>query len=338
MEVTTYDREQGLIAVDAAPPSPPAERLPPPAEAGTPPEPADASSTPEPGEPSPAAPGDAEIPEGISGGYYKRFRTIIAQRNDLRTVKEQQDREIAQLRAQLAMLPSQPASGAGNATESRQSPTSAPPDGEPRWDTYNGDSERYWRDLAAYQAKQVALDVVKAERQRWEAEYQQAQQRPLLEKANARVDEGHIKFDDFDETLTYLSYHIPQDYREGPLVQFLAEDERGAEVCDYLAKHPEALQELNDRKLAGVVRYLKSLSKQLERSELLLRPKAPPGDPSPLPPAPPQASVPPVRPLTGTGQVGMASDNPRDIAMRQGSVRDYIAARERERLAAGLIP
>ena len=314
MEVTTYDRERGLIPVEAAPPAPVVEPTQP-ADAA----PGDGAVQPDsalaPDETAPASSGEETPPAG-QGGFQQRIKALTRQKYEMRSQLDQKDLEIARLRAQVAMPQTQRLPVPASPPQPQPSSMSD----EPRWDTYNGDSERYWRDLAAHQAKQVVVDVVKTERQRWEAEQQQAQQRPLLEQANARLDDGHVKFDDFDETLTYLSYHIPQDYREGPLIQFLAEDVRGAEVCDYLAKHPDALQELNDRKPAGVVRYLKRLSTQLEGS-------APP--PSRTAPAVPPvvATLPPVRPLAGTGHTGVPSDNPRDIAERGGSMRDYMRSR-----------
>jgi len=331
MTMETYSREQGIHRVEVptstspeptpAPPVAPAEPTTQPVEGETPP--GSAPATPEaPPEPQESDGREPDVPAG-QGGFQRRIKTLVTQRNSLRD-------ENAMLRAQVAMLQqgqgqSLPTAPPQQSAPQPQQPVQRQP-GEPRYEDYNGDSERYWRDLARYQARQEFEQARQAEEQ---ARAQQDQQ-ALSERVGARILEGQARYADFEETLHYLDASIPHQLIQEAVLPFVADSELGPAMLDYLAKHPEAIEELTERTPQGARKYLTSLESKLKPV-----PRQHPSPPNPQPPQPQpqgglQGHMPPVRPLTGGNGAGyVPSSDPADIAQRggQGSFREYVAAR-----------
>jgi FMN phosphatase YigB (HAD superfamily) len=249
---------------------------------------------------------------------WRRRRNTVLERNALRE-------ENAQLRAQMAAL--QVASVRPTPSQPPQQPSPAQPTtAQPRYDDFHGDNEAYWTALADWRATQRVQAILQERDAHQAAQMRQEADR----RVNERILDGQTAHDDFDTALQTLPRYLPSDLF--PVLEAVViQEEQGSDLLYYLGKHPAALQELaRYRPGPGALQYLQELLKRLGAASNGQGRHAPaPGTPA-LPAAPlAPATVPPVRPLSGNGQVSPTGESPADVAARGGTVAEYEAAKAR---------
>ena len=330
MAITTFSRTEGQHDITLPPPSsapvsePPVAPAPPVAETAplvdagetapaSAPELADSSL-----ETSEALGEEPGTPARSDGGFQRRIKALVTQRNAERQAREQEAREAAVLRAKVELLETQLSSrGSAPATPATPPAASAEPSGRPQLDAYDT-HEAFVEALADWKAAQ-RIDAAFRER---DAQAQQAQQQRVHATVGQRIEEGQIKYEDFDTVLANPAARIRPELLHSVVGDVVAAAPNGADVLYHLGTHPDVVAELNERTPAGAHRFLRALSAQLA---------APPGNPPPASPpapsAPPRARPPALQPLTGNAASVPIRTDAASIAEQGGSLLDYAKSR-----------
>ena len=310
----------GVEAVEPPVPQPPPVPVPP-GEPTPTPQPGNGEEPPEVPVPTLEEPGepDGDTPQG-RGGFQARIKNLVGQRNALRD-------ESMQLRAQLAAY--EQAARQATVSQPTQPQQTLPQQAsgliEPRQDDYADPAlfaealRRYWRAMSREEARAEFQDAF----QQMQAQQQHQQMQVAKRHWDIRMREGQEHYDDFDTAWRVLPQYVPEDLY--PVIEHVVlQEEKGAHLFYYLTTHPHAMETLaHYRPGPQAEAYLRSLLPKNGASN---------GAP-PLPSSPVAAngthSLPPVRPLTGTGPVPAGGETPAQVAARGGSIAEYTAAKER---------
>lgn len=337
-EIWTYDAAQG-------------RHVPMPIESGQPaqaaPEPVSPAAVAEPPQPDVAGQsteaGTGETPPPDTSAVSPEPDALpdepVVERHDrpfvTRTIRENErlKMQLQQAQAQLQFLMEQGQRQMGQQMQQTPQPGTAPQvpasDGPPRYESYNGDNERYWRDLARYEARQEALQVYQAQMQELQA--QQAQRFQETHRANMRqlIATGQRTHEDFDEAFYTLANSAREDLF--PVIERVAlERQDGAALLRTLGRSPRLVQELNRFVPDAAYQWLKEQA--LQPGQRPPPTSQPPQQQSGLQPANALRQVipPPVTPLTGgSAGVGVGAGTS-EIAARGGSLLDYMRTLRQE--------
>lgn len=191
---------------------------------------------------------------------------------------------------------------------------------KPRHEDYGDNTVQFWEDLTAWKAEQL-LEA----REQQRAQYQQQQEQEYASRIWAqRVHEARNLYEDFDETVSLIAQYVPQS--QYPVIErAIVAIPNGAALMVHLLQHPTLLEEVAERQPAHAFRYLQRLAESLTKGPSAGQPPQGQRPTVPQTPAPP-----PVRPLTGAGQVPMTRQNSAEIAEAGGSFADYHRQRQAE--------
>ena len=324
-ELWAYTPEQGTHRVEAPSTAPTATEPTPPAVPEVPAEVPSGETLPE----SAPAPGDQLEPQGESegeepqqepsgqGGFQRRIRNLTREKYDLRN-------EIVSLRAQIAYMAQQQATGqqasspaSQQSPQTPQSPASSPT-GRPRFEDFNGNNEAYWDALTEWKAGQLIEARFQAMQQ---SQADQARQ-VIYRQWNDRILEGQTLHEDFDDALHVVARGARQDLFS-VIERVAAAQDNGAALLYALGKRPALLRQVNDLVPEAAQRWLQDQARRLSQGAQIA---SPPQSLSALATnLHPPTQAPPVRPLAGSSVQGaLPSAHTADIAERGGPLIDYI--------------
>lgn len=334
--VETFDQERGIVQVPR--PAPPVEPEAVDPSAAAPPE----AETPSEEQPDaggpPAETGTGEPPpedESEENAVATEGRTPRPFVSRLIRENERYKSQTAALEAHNAYLMQQLQQRA--AVETPQAPTSLPPSlspqpvGPPRIEDYGGpegDTAKFWSDLARWNAEQV----VEEKQQALQRQQVEMSRQAVLRTFDQRMQEGLETYHDvFYNALQTIRLRVPPTYY--PDIEQVATHEKGAAFLLHLGQHPELIADLDDYNDKGRLRKLERvLEEVVARQEKPPPPPPPPPARAPTPAQPsPHQTLPPVRPLSGNGSVPPPGVSPREIAEQGGGVKAYRAARRAQR-------
>jgi hypothetical protein len=282
---------------DSAPPDPAAAPLPEvPAGDSAPPGPSDSEED---------DPDSREVPRGVQ----KRFDTLTRQREEARreaqALQQRYDRELAELRGQLAM---QTRLLQGEAAPAAALPLHQQP--EPVAEDYASEQD-WFKAVRAWDKAQLKAELVREQHQ----QVAQAEEQRQWQAMEAREQVLRQQYADYDAQIRTLEAKglTPQVY------QALLHHELGPDLGYYLAQHPEELQRLAPLPPLHVWREFGKLETRLPGM----------GQPPPAAPSVVSSSSPKPAPLTPVGSGGSGAPAP---ALDDPNVpqRDWETAAERQ--------
>lgn len=158
---------------------------------------------------------EQQKPTEKKSGWQKRIDKLTARNHAAETRAEKAERELAELRA--------------NAAPAKE-PPAKPANGAPRLEDFKTAEE--WADARDAYKDQQEANQVRSEKQR-----------ATFDAYNRSISEIRGKLDDFDEVLAAdQDVMLPKSVH----VAVIGLKEKGPEVAYYLAKHPEAIAQINE--------------------------------------------------------------------------------------------
>ena len=321
--VEMIDAQGQLVEVSTASPAPAPDPAAPPPSEGAPGDSAPPPDTPAaPASPEvepPAAPATAPVTDSedrdpdsreVPRGVQKRFDTLTRQREEERREKialqQRYDRDMADLRGQLAML-----TRLQRGEEPGHEPVPLHQQPEPSAEDY-ASQEDWFRATREWDKAQLKAELVREQYQQ-AAQAEEFQRQQAMQAREATVRQQHA---DYDEQISQLGARgmTPQVY------QALLYHEMGPDLAYFLAQHPDDLQRLAPLPPMLVWRELGKLEMRLQGN----------GTPStPTAPSVVTSSQPKPAPLTPVGSSGGGAPVPA-LDDPNLSQREWEAAAERQ--------